>query len=58
MDEIIDKLIDQYHLSDYEALVVTGIIGILAMEENVGLNEIYTRMNNKLKPIVKQIVNE
>ena len=30
MDKIIDELIQNYNLSDYEALAITGVIGMVA----------------------------
>ena len=56
MDDIIDGLITKYKLSDYEALVVTGIVGILA-ESNDNIQEIYKDIDTKLKPIVNEIIN-
>ena len=32
MDKIIDELISVFNLSDYEALIVTGIIGLKAVD--------------------------
>lgn len=56
MDNIINELINDYELSDYEALVVTGIMGLIATGDNVKLQDIYKNIDNKLKPIVDTIV--
>lgn len=58
MDNIIDELIQEYKLTDYEALVVTGIVGILAVDESMDLKEIYKRIDEKLKPIVNKIIDK
>lgn len=58
MDNIIDGLIAKYKLSDYEALVVTGIVGILAESNDANIQEIYKDIDVKLKPIVNEIINE
>lgn len=58
MDNIIDELIQEYKLTDYEALVVTGIVGILAVDESMDLKEIYKRIDKKLKPIVNKIIDK
>ena len=34
MDELIKQLINEYNLSEYEALVVIGIMGIVAYSDN------------------------
>lgn len=56
MDNIINELINDYELSDYEALVVTGIMGLIATGDNVKLQDIYKSIDNKLKPIVDTII--
>lgn len=58
MDDIIDGLIAKYKLTDYEALVVTGIVGILAESNDANIQEIYKDIDTKLKPIVNEIINE
>lgn len=58
MDNIINELINDYELSDYEALVVTGIMGLIATGDNVKLQDIYKNIDNKLKPIVNTIINK
>ena len=58
MDNIINELINDYELSDYEALVVTGIMGLIATGDNVKLQDIYKSIDNKLKPIVNTIINK
>lgn len=57
MDNIIDELINDYKLSDYEALIVTGIFGIHAIE-NANMDDIYSRLDDKLKPIINKILNK
>ena len=58
MDEIIDELINVFNLSDYEALIVTGIIGLKAVDNEENLDDIYYDIDNKLKPIVDKILNK
>lgn len=58
MDKIIDELISVFNLSDYEALIVTGIIGLKAVDNKENLDEIYYDIDNKLKPIVDKILNK
>ena len=58
MDKIIDELINVFNLSDYEALIVTGIIGLKAVDNKENLDEIYYDIDNKLKPIVDKILNK
>lgn len=58
MDDIIEQLINEYQLTDYEALVVTGIVGILAVDEKMDIKEIYKRIDDKLKPIINKIINK
>lgn len=57
MDNMIDELIEKYELSDYEALVVTGLVGIFA-QQNIDLKEIYSTVDTRLKPIVNEIINQ
>lgn len=57
MDNIIDELINVFNLSDYEALIVTGIVGLKAVENKQDIDEIYLNIDNKLKPIVDKILN-
>lgn len=54
MDKILEELTNNYDLSDYEALAVIGIIGILATT-NINLKEVNEKVDNKLMPIVKSI---
>ena len=58
MDKIIDELISVFNLSDYEALIVTGIIGLKAVDNKENLDDIYYDIDNKLKPIVNKILNK
>lgn len=53
MDHIIDELIQDYHLSDYDALIVLGVIGNYA-NGNTNIDNI---LSNKLKPVIKEILN-
>lgn len=53
MDHIIDELIDEYHLSDYDALIVLGVIGNYAN----GKTNIHDIISNKLEPIIKKIIS-
>lgn len=58
MDNIIEQLINDYELSDYEALIVTGIVGLLAIGDNIKLQDIYKEIDDKLKPIVSKIIDK
>lgn len=57
MDKIIDELIQNYNLSDYEALAITGVIGMVATSDN-SIKEVYNRFDNNLKPIINKILNK
>ena len=50
MDKLIDTLMTEEGLSESEALVVMGILGITALE-NVNIQEPINRVDNKLKSI-------
>lgn len=50
MDKLIDTLMAEEGLSESEALVVMGILGITALE-NVNIQEAINRVDNKLKSI-------
>ena len=50
MDKLIDTLMTEQGLSESEALVVMGILGITALEE-VNFQEAINRVDNKLKSI-------
>ena len=50
MDKLIDTLMTEEGLSESEALVVMGILGITALE-NVNIQEAINRVDNKLKSI-------
>lgn len=58
MDYIIDELIDKYKLSDYEALIAVGILGIVADTENIDIDKIIFNVSNKLKPILTRIIKK
>ena len=58
MDYIIDELIDKYKLSDYEALIAVGILGIIADTENIDIDKIIFNVSNKLKPILTRIIKK
>ena len=50
MDKLIDTLMTEEGLSESEAVVVMGILGITALE-NVNIQEAINRVDNKLKSI-------
>ena len=50
MDKLKDTLMTEEGLSESEALVVMGILGITALE-NVNIQEAINRVDNKLKSI-------
>lgn len=50
MDKLIDTLKEEHKLSESEALVVIGILGMTAFEE-VNIQEALNRVDNKLKNI-------
>ena len=50
MDKLIDTLMTEEGLSESEALVVMGILGITALE-NVNIQEAINRVDNKVKSI-------
>lgn len=54
MDKLIDTLMTQYSLSESEALVVMGILGITALEE-VNIQAALNRVDNKLKNIAYEM---
>lgn len=54
MDKLIDTLISEQGLSESEALVVMGILGITALEE-VNFQEAINRVDNKLKFIAYEM---
>lgn len=54
MDKIIDELTSVHGLSESEALVVMGILGISALEE-VNIQEALNRVDNKLKSIAYEM---
>lgn len=53
MDELLQKLKNTHDLTDYEALVVVGIIGMIAYSDN-SLETAYDSVDEKLKSIVKR----
>lgn len=50
MDKLIETLKQEHQLSESEALVVIGILGMTAYEE-VNIQEALNRVDNKLKNI-------
>lgn len=54
MDKLIDTLMTEQGLSESEALVVMGILGITALEE-VNFQEAINRVDNKLKFIAYEM---
>lgn len=54
MDKLVDTLMIEYNLSESEALVVLGIVGISAFEE-VNIQEALNRVDNKLKTIAYEV---
>ncbi len=54
MDKLIDTLMTEQGLSESEALVVMGILGITALEE-VNFQEAINRVDNKLKSIAYEM---
>ena len=58
MDKIIDELISVFNLSDYEALIATGIIGLKAVDNKENSDDIYYDIDNTFKPIVAKILNK
>ena len=54
MDKMINELTNDYNLTDYEALAVTGIFGILATT-NTNIKDLDKEVDNKIMPIVKSI---
>lgn len=57
MDNLINELINDYHLSDYEALAITGLVGMVATSDK-NINEVYKSFDNNLKPIIDKILNK
>lgn len=55
MDNIIEKLRDSYQLSDSEALVVLGIIGMSAYDEKETMQQAFNVVDNKLKTIAYNV---
>ena len=55
MDSIIEQLRDSYQLSDSEALVVLGIIGMSAYDEKETMQQAFNVVDNKLKTIAYNV---
>lgn len=55
MDNIIEKLRDSYQLSDSEALVVLGMIGMSAYDEKETMQQAFNVVDNKLKTIAYNV---
>ena len=54
MDKFINKISRDSHLTEYAALAVTGIMGMLATT-NIDLSDLNDKVDNKLMPIVRSI---
>lgn len=54
MDKIIDELMTEHGLSESEALVVLGILGMSALDEN-NIQQAINTVDNKLKTIAMQV---
>lgn len=52
MDELIQKLIDTHKITEYEALIAIGIMGMVAYSDNT-LDTVYDTVNENIKAIVK-----
>ena len=57
MDKMIEELISEYKLSDYEALAITGVVGMVATSDK-DVKEIYKNFDDNLKPIIDKILNK
>ena len=55
MDSIIEQLRDSYQLSDSEALVVLGMIGMSAYDEKETMQQAFNVVDNKLKTIAYNV---
>lgn len=55
MDSIIEQLRDNYQLSDSEALVVLGMIGMSAYDEKETMQQAFNVVDNKLKTIAYNV---
>ena len=55
MDCIIEQLRDNYQLSDSEALVVLGMIGMSAYDEKETMQQAFNVVDNKLKTIAYNV---
>lgn len=54
MDKLISELMTQHCLSESEALVVVGILGLTALDE-MNLQEALNNVDNKLKNIAYKV---
>ena len=54
MDELVEKIIAEYNLTESEALVVIGIVGISAFETGT-IQEAIKTVDNKLKTIAYKV---
>lgn len=52
MDELIQKLIETHNITEYEALIAIGIMGMIAYSDH-SLDSVYDIVNENIKAIVK-----
>lgn len=55
MDSLINELQNDYSLSESEALVVLGILGISTLDDVQSFQEAINKVDNELKDIAKKI---
>lgn len=55
MDNLINELQNDYSLSESEALVVLGILGISTLDDVQSFQEAINKVDNELKDIAKKI---
>lgn len=54
MDKLIDELMTEHGLSESEALVVLGILGMSALDDS-NMQQAINTVDNKLKTIAMQV---
>lgn len=54
MDKLIDELMTEHSLSESEALVVLGILGMSALDDS-NMQQAINTVDNKLKTIAMQV---
>lgn len=54
MDKLVDELITEHGLSESEALVVIGILGMSALDDS-NMQEAINTVDNKLKTIAMKV---